>query len=66
MANSLKEAGNRTRRLPGTGWMYGNANRNYQKDIALQHKIADEVRAAIESSIPSRGASADAPQLFFS
>jgi len=50
MANSLKEAGNRTRRLPGTGWMFGTANRTYQEDIALQHKIADEVSTTTEGT----------------
>jgi hypothetical protein len=43
MASSLHEAGVRNRRLPGTGWMFGKANQQYKDDIALQHRIADEV-----------------------
>lgn len=44
MGRSLLASGERLRRLPGTAWMYKAANKRYEEDIALQHKIADEVR----------------------
>lgn len=43
MARSLKESGQRLRRLPGTSMFYRNTDRQYQEDIKLQHHIADEV-----------------------
>lgn len=43
MGRSLLASAERLRRLPGTSWMYGAANRQYEEDIALQHKIADDV-----------------------
>ncbi len=43
MGRSLLASGERLRRLPGTAWKYKAANKRYEEDIALQHKIADEV-----------------------
>jgi cytochrome P450/NADPH-cytochrome P450 reductase len=62
MARSLKASGMKLRRLPGTGWLHREADKQYAEDIKLQHEIADGVSvSAIHSSftdIPSLSKSA--------
>ncbi|KAJ9108226.1 hypothetical protein QFC19_002473 [Naganishia cerealis] len=43
MSRTLKEAGQRVRRLPGTSMFYRGADRQLEEDIGLQHHIADDV-----------------------
>jgi len=43
MSRSLKAAGLKTRRLPGTSWLYRATDQEFEEDVALQHSIADEV-----------------------
>jgi cytochrome P450/NADPH-cytochrome P450 reductase len=43
MSRSLKAAGLKTRRLPGTSWLYRATDKEFEEDVALQHSIADEV-----------------------
>jgi cytochrome P450/NADPH-cytochrome P450 reductase len=43
MSRSLKAAGLKTRRLPGTSWLYRSTDKQFEEDVALQHSIADKV-----------------------
>lgn len=43
MGKSLTECGHRQRRLPGTEWLYGSANKQFDEDNAFLHSVADKV-----------------------
>lgn len=47
MSRSLKAAGGKSRRLPGTSWLYRATDKEFEEDVALQHSIADEVCSTI-------------------
>lgn len=43
MVRTLIAAGAKIRRVPGTAWLYQRSDAATKEDIALQHKIADDV-----------------------
>lgn len=43
MGKSLVECGHRQRRLPGTEWLYGSANKEFDEVNAYLHSVADKV-----------------------